>query len=139
VIIDPDEVRAAPEAYRHVNDEVTTQLDFTPPKFTKRLIIRRKYVKRDEPHQAPVIAPLDTLAERSIAAPGLLAQIIVAKYCDHLPLYRQEHIYKLRHGIELPRQSMARWIGLAAQWFAPLYERIHTGVWQVATCRRTRP
>jgi transposase len=128
IIVDPDEVKAAPEAYRHVNDEVTEQLDFIPPQFTKRLIIRRKYVKRDEPHQAPIIAPLDTLAERSIAAPGLLAQIIVAKYCDHLPLYRQEQIYKLRHSIDLPRQSMARWIGLAAEWFAPLYERIHTGV-----------
>jgi transposase len=128
IIIDPDEVKAEPEAYRHVNNEVTEQLDFIPPQFTKRLIIRRKYVKRDEAHQAPIIAPLDTLAERSIAAPGLLAQIIVAKYCDHLPLYRQEQIYKLRHNIDLPRQSMARWIGLAAEWFAPLYERIHTGV-----------
>ena len=128
IIVDPDEVKAAPDAYRHVNDEVTEQLDFTPAKFSKRLIIRRKYVKRDEPHTAPIIADLDTLAERSIAAPGLLAQIIVAKYCDHLPLYRQEQIYKLRHRIDLPRQSMARWIGLAAQWFAPIYERIHTGV-----------
>jgi len=83
---------------------------------------------RDEPHQAPVIAPLDTLAERSLAAPGLLAQIIMAKYCDHLPLYRQEQIYSLRHGIELPRQSLARWLGLAAQWLTPLYECVHTGV-----------
>ena len=128
IIVDPEEVKAAPEAYRHVNDEVTTQLDFTPPRFTKRLIIRRKYVKRAEPHHAPVIAALDTLAERSIAAPGLLAHIIVSKYCDHLPLYRQEQIYKLRHRIELPRQSMARWLPLAAQWLTPIYERIHTGV-----------
>jgi transposase len=128
IIVDPEEVKAEPEAYRHINDEVTTQLDFSPARFTKRLIIRRKYVKRDEPHTAPVIAELDTLAQRSIAAPGLLAQVIVAKYCDHLPLYRQEQIYKLRHNIELPRQSMARWIGMAADWLTPLYERIHTGV-----------
>jgi hypothetical protein len=85
-------------------------------------------VKRDEPHQAPIIAPLTTLQERSIAAPGLLAQIIVAKYCDHLPLYRQEQIYATRHDIAIPRQSMARWIGLAADWLRPIYEHIHTGV-----------
>ncbi len=85
-------------------------------------------MKRDEPHQAPIIAPLNTLQERSIAAPGLLAQIIVAKYCDHLPLYRQEQIYATRHDIAIPRQSMARWFGLAADWLRPVYEHIHTGV-----------
>ena len=85
-------------------------------------------MKRDEPHQAPIIAPLNTLQERSIAAPGLLAQIIVAKYCDHLPLYRQEQIYATRYDIAIPRQSMARWLGLAADWLHPIYEHIHTGV-----------
>ncbi len=128
IIVDPQEVTAQPEAWRQTGEEVTEQLDYTPARFCKRRIIRRKYVRRDEPHQPPVIASLDTLAERSLAAPGLLAQIIVAKYCDHLPLYRQEQIYRLRHGIDIPRQSLARWLGLAAQWLAPLYERIHTGV-----------
>jgi transposase len=128
LIIDPEEVKATPQAYRQMGEEVTEQLDYTPAKFSKRRIIRRKWIKCDEAHRAPVIARLDTLAERSLAAPGLLAQIIVAKYCDHLPLYRQEQIYKLRHRIELPRQSMARWLALAAQWLTPLYERIHTGV-----------
>ncbi len=65
-------------------EEVTEQLDYQPARFLRRRIIRKKYVKRDEPHQAPIIAPLNLLQERSIAAPGLLAQIIVAKYCDHV-------------------------------------------------------
>jgi transposase len=128
IIVDPEEVKTDPAAWRHIGEEVTEQIDFTPPKFSKRRIIRRKYIKRDEAHKAPVIAKLDTLAERSIAAPGLLAQIIVSKYCDHLPLYRQEQIYAKRFGIELPRQSLARWIGLAAHWLRPIYECIHTGV-----------
>jgi transposase len=128
VVIDPPEVSAQPDAWRQTGEEVTEQLDYTPARFSKRRIIRRKWVKRDNPYQAPVIAALDTLAQRSLAAPGLLAQIIVAKYCDHLPLYRQEQIYKLRHHIELPRQSLARWLGLAAHWLKPIYERIHTGV-----------
>lgn len=128
IIVDPEEVKARPDGWRQMGEEITEQLDYTPAKFSRRRIIRRKYVRRDEPHQAPVIAALDTLQERSLAAPGLLAHIIVAKYCDHLPLYRQERICRLRHHIELPRQSMARWLALAAQWLTPLYERIHTGV-----------
>jgi len=127
-VIEPEEVISAPEAWRHIGDEVTVQLDYEPAKFFRRRIIRRKYVKRDEPHKAPVIAPLNTLQERSIAAPGLLAQIIVAKYCDHLPLYRQEQIYATRHAIAIPRQSSARWLGLAADWLRPICELIHTGV-----------
>lgn len=90
--------------------------------------MRPKYVKRDEPHWAPIIAGLSVLQERSKAAPGLLAQIIVSKYCDHLPLYRQEQIYRLRHGVDIPRQSMARWLGLAAEWLRPVYEGLRTGV-----------
>lgn len=127
-IIEPEEVAAEPEAWRLMGEEVTEQLDYQPARFLRRRIIRRKYVKRDEPHQAPIIAPLNTLQERSIAAPGLLAQIIVAKYGDHLPLYRQEQIYATRHSITIPRQSMARWLGLAADWLRPIYESIHTGV-----------
>ena len=127
-VIEPEEVAAAPEAWRHIGEEVTEQLDYQPARFFRRRIIRRKYVKRDEPHKAPVIAALNTLQERSIAAPGLLAQIIVAKYCDHLPLYRQEQIYATRHAVAIPRQSMARWLGLAADWLRPIYEHIHTGV-----------
>lgn len=127
-VIEPEEVTAAPEAWRHIGEEVTEQLDYQPARFLRRRIIRKKYVKRDEPHQAPIIAALNILQERSIAAPGLLAQIIVAKYCDHLPLYRQEQIYATRHDLHIPRQSMARWLGLAADWLRPVYEHIHTGV-----------
>ena len=127
-IIDPEEVKSAPQDWRCMGEEVTEQLDYEPAKFLRRRLIRRKYVKLAEPHQAPVIAPLNTLQERSIAAPGLLAAIIVNKYCDHLPLYRQEQIYRSRHGLDIPRQSMARWVGLAAYWLRPVYEQIRASV-----------
>jgi transposase len=52
------------------------------------------------------------LQERCIVAPGLGARIIVSTLCDHLPLYRQEAIFGNRHGVHLPRQSMARWMGM---------------------------
>ena len=65
-------------------------------------------MRRDHPFAAPILAPLDTLQERSIAAPGLLAGVIVGKYCDHLPLYRQDQFLATRHRVRLPRQCVAR-------------------------------
>jgi len=63
-----------------------------------------------------------------MAAPGLLAAIIVGKYVDHVPLYRQESIFANRHGVKIPRQNMVRWMDLAADWLKPIYEQIRTGV-----------
>ncbi len=84
--------------------------------------------ERDRP---PVVAPLpDCLQERGLAAPGLLAHVLVSKYCDHLPLYRQEHIYQQRHGLPLPRQTGAGPVGGVGGRLAggPIYEQIRTGV-----------
>ena len=128
-IIDPKEVQKAPQDWRLIGAEVSEQLDYEPGRFLRRRLVRRKYVRRGDPEAIPMIAALPpSLQERCIAAPGLLAQIIVSKYCDHLPLYRQEAIFGNRHGVHLPRQSMARWMGLAADWLRPIYEKIRTGV-----------
>ena len=90
-VIEPAEVKAAPQAWRCIGAEVSEQLDCEPARFVRLRLIRRKYVQRGALDAVPVLAPLpEKLQERCIAAPGLLAQIIVAKYCDHLPRYRQE-------------------------------------------------
>jgi transposase len=124
-VIDPAEVRDNPEAFRCIGEEVTEMLDYQPAKFFRRQIIRRKFVRREQSDQAPAIAPLpESLQQRCIAAPGLLAQVIVSKYCDHLPLFRQEQIYWNRHQVWLPRQSMARWVQLASEWLKPIYQQI---------------
>jgi transposase len=127
-VIDPEPVKACPGAWRRIGEEVTEQIDYEPARFLRRRIVRPTYVRRDHPFAAPITAPLHTLQDRCIAAPGLLAQIITAKYCDHLPLYRQELIYASRHGVELSRQTMAQWMGLCADWLRPIYESIRTGV-----------
>ena len=127
-VIEPEEVKADPQAWRPIGEEVTEQLDYSPARYFRRRIIRKKYVKRNAPLQAPVIAELNTLQERSIAGPGLLAHIIVSKYCDHLPLYRQEQIAQLRHELNIPRQSMARWLGMASDWLEPIHRGIRAGV-----------
>ena len=128
-VIDPDEVKEAPEAWRCIGSEVSERLDYEPARFLKRRLVRRKYVSKTFPEDAPVIAELPPmLQERSLPAPGLLAQIIVSKYVDHLPLYRQERIYWTRHQVWLPRQSQTRWVGMAADWFQPIYHYIRSGV-----------
>jgi transposase len=128
-VIEPAEVQLEPQAWRCIGQEVSEQLDYEPGRFLRRRLIRRKYVHRQEVDQPPTLAPLPgKLQERCLAAPGLLAQIIVGKYCDHLPLYRQEQIYWRRHGVELSRQSMATWMGLAADWLKSIYEHIGIGV-----------
>jgi transposase len=128
-VIDPEPVKAAPQSWRCIGQEVSEQLDYEPGRFLRRRIVRRKYVHRIELDHAPVIAPLPAcLQERGMAAPGLLAHILVSKYCDHLPLYRQEQIFLRRHGVNLPRQTLARWVELAADWLQLIYEHIRTGV-----------
>jgi transposase len=83
-IIDPKEVQKAPEDWRLIGAEVSEQLDYEPGRFLRRRLVRRKYVRRGDLEAVPVIAALPpSLQERCIAAPGLLAQIIVSKYCDH--------------------------------------------------------
>lgn len=124
-IIEPAEIKEAPEQWRYIGDEVSEQLDYEPARFLKRQLIRRKYVHRKASESAFAIAPLPpVLQERCIATPGLLAQIIVAKYAHHLPLYRQESIFRSQHGVEIPRQTLARWLGMAADWLKPVYHEI---------------
>ena len=128
-VIEPEPVKEAPAEWRCIGQEVSEQLDFEPARFLRRRIIRKKYVHRTELDAVPVIAPLpERLLDRSLPAPGLLAHILVSKYCDHLPLYRQEQIYAQRHQVPLPRQTLARWVELAADWLRPIYEQIRTGV-----------
>ena len=118
-----------PEQWRRIGEEVSEQLDHEPGRFFRRRLVRPKYVHKDDRDRAPVVAPLpDRLLERSLTAPGLLAHVLVSKYCDHLPLYRQEGIHSGRHGVQLPRQTLARWVELAADWLRPVYLEIRKGV-----------
>ena len=124
-VIEPEEVRDNPEAFRCIGEEITEMLDYRPAQFFRRQIIRRKFVRKEQTELPPVIAPLpDSLQQRCIAAPGLLAQVIVSKYCHHLPLYRQQQIYWDRHQVWLPRQSMVRWVQLASEWLKPIYREM---------------
>ena len=122
IIIDPLEVQAEPEAYKCIGQEASEQLDYTPGTFHRVRTVRRKFVRKGEVDAKPVIAKLPPkLQDACTAAPGLLAHIVVSRYVDHLPFYRQEQIFKTRHDVLLPRQSMARWMDMVADRLEPIY------------------
>jgi transposase len=131
VIIDPEEVTANPKLYKKIGEIRTEQLDVTPTRFFRTVTIRNKYKKRDDRSVAPLIAPAPKqLIENSYASVGLVLHILLSKYCDHLPLYRQEQIFKQRFGVEISRKTMGGWMYLVAQWLSLIYEalrkEIHT-------------
>ena len=109
-VIEPELVQAEPEHWKRIGQEVSRQLDYQPGKFFWQETVRPKYVRRDQRALPPMIAPApERVAEGSLSAPGLLAQLLVGKYCDHLPFYRQEQIFWQRHGVFIARQQMVQW------------------------------
>jgi transposase len=103
---------------RALGEDVSEMLDYVPGYFK---VLRHVRPKLACPRCAKVVqlpAPARPL-ERATPAPGLLAQVIVAKYADHCPLYRQAAIYR-RVGVELDRATLAEWVGGAARLLDPL-------------------
>jgi transposase len=125
VVLEPDEVRQQPEGWRKLCEEVTEELDWKPAQFIKRLYIRPKYANAER----IVIAPLPArLIDKGLPGAGLLTQVIVSKYEDHLPLYRQERIYRERHSVNLPRQTLCGRVEAAADWLGPIYREMKAGL-----------
>lgn len=105
-------------AMRQIGEDVSEMLEHVPEQFKVIRIVRPKLAceRCERIVQAP--APSRPIA-RGVAGPGLLAHILVSKYCDHLPLYRQSQIYA-RAGVELERSTMAEWVGEVSHLVDPL-------------------
>jgi transposase len=110
VVLIPEEVKADPEAWEHIGSEERTELEVTTPKYTKRVIERRKYVRKASRHLPPVIVPAKpVLIPNSYASVSLLVYVLISKYMDYLPLYRQQQIFR-RQGIDISRKTMSDWM-----------------------------
>ena len=121
-ILVPDEVRENPDAWRKVSERETEKLDYIPAKFLRTVYIRPVYVKKGTPQDKFMVAGLpDSLLEKSMLTPSLLAHIVTSKFCDHLPLHRIERINAERHGVYIPRSVMAGWMETAADLLEPLW------------------
>lgn len=110
-------------ALKFLGQDVSETLEFVPASFKVIRTVRPKLAcgRCDTIVQAP--APSRPIA-RGLAGPGLLAQVLVAKYCDHQPLYRQSAIYA-RHGVSLPRSTLADWVAGSSQLLRPLVKALH--------------
>lgn len=125
IVLIPEEVKANPDAYRQVGEKRSEKLDVTPARYSRRVIIRPTFIQKGEPIPSWITAPAPvSLLEGSMLTPSLAAHILTAKFCDHLPFYRQEQIMARRHGIHIPRSTLCHWADHAAQTLEPLYKLI---------------
>jgi transposase len=107
---------------RQLGEDVSETLEYVPARFKVIRTVRPKLscaccsriVQEPAPHR-PI--------ERGLAGPGLLAHVLVSKYADHLPLYRQSEMYS-REGIELDRSTLADWVGGASRTLRPLVDEL---------------
>jgi transposase len=100
-----------------IGRDISEQLEYVPARFK---VIRHVRPKLCTSCQAIFQAPAPTRPiATGLAGAGLLAHVMVAKYCDHLPLYRQSRIYA-REGVEIDRSTMAGWVDHCEQLLDPL-------------------
>ena len=105
-----------------LGEDVSETLEYVPARFKVIRTVRPKLscMRCDRIVQEP--APHRPI-ERGLAGPGLLAHVLVSKYADHLPLYRQSEIYE-REGVELDRSTLADWVGGASRTLEPLVDAL---------------
>jgi transposase len=101
-----------------LGEDVTEVLEYVPASFKVIRIVRPKCACATCDAIVQAETPSRPIA-RGLAGPGLLAHVLVAKYADHLPLHRQSAIYA-REGIDLPRSTLAEWVGGAHHLLRPL-------------------
>ncbi|MCP4599051.1 MAG: IS66 family transposase [Proteobacteria bacterium] len=108
---------------QRIGEEITEELDYVPASFVVRQHVRGKYACK-ACQDGVVIADLPARPiEKGRPGVGLLAHILTSKYADHLPLHRQEGIFK-RHGLDIRRSTMCDWVGQSADLLAPLVQEM---------------
>lgn len=128
-VVHAPEAACCPDCGGHLKplgEDVSEVLDYVPASFRVIRHVRPKLAcgRCDTIVQAPAAGrPI----ARGMAGPGLLAHVLVAKYCDHLPLYRQSGIYA-REGVDLERSTLADWVGQCSALLRPLVERLRQHV-----------
>ena len=107
---------------RAIGEDVSEMLEYVPEHWKVHRHVRPKYSCTSCERLVQANAPSRPI-ERGYAGPGLLAHVVVSKYCDHQPLYRQSQIYA-RSGVELDRSTLAEWVGTLSHLIAPLTEAL---------------
>lgn len=109
-------------ALHSIGESVSEMLDWVPAQMRVIRIVRPKYACRACATVVQAPAP-ERPIDGGLATPALLAQVLVSKYCDHTPLYRQSKIFA-RHGVDLERSTLAGWVGGACWWLQALHDKL---------------
>ena len=117
-------------AMRQFGEDVSEQLERIPATFKVIRHVRPKFACAGCERVVEAPAPARPI-DNGLPGPGLLAHVLVSKYADHLPLYRQSQIYA-REGIDLERSTLAGWVGAASELLAPLVYEVRRHVLQAA-------
>ncbi|WP_128931736.1 IS66 family transposase [Bradyrhizobium zhanjiangense] len=126
--VDRDHCACCGGALHAIGESVSEMLDWVPAQLRIVRITRPKYACRTCNKVVQATAPERPIAG-GLATPALLAQVLVSKYCDHTPLYRQSQVFA-RHGVDLPRSTLAGWVGGACWWFELLHDRLCKNVFE---------
>lgn len=108
---------------QRIGEEVTEQLEFVPAKLTVIAHVRPKYACNRCDEGVSIASMPQLFLPKSIATPSLVAHVIISKYQDHLPLYRQEHMWQ-RMGIEMARNTVCGWIMAASEVCMPMRDAL---------------
>lgn len=111
---------------KFLGEDVAEQLEYVPASFRVIRHVRPKFACSCCDHIAQAAAPSRPI-ERGLAGPGLLAHVLVSKFADHLPLYRQSVMYA-REGVDLDRSLLAKWVGHGATLLQPLVDALRRHV-----------
>ena len=111
---------------KRIGEDVAEKLDYQPGVFRVQRHIRGKWVCAQ--CQTLIQAPVEAhIIDKGIATTGLLAQVLVAKFADHLPLYRQEAIFG-RAGVAIPRSTLGAWVGSCGVQLQPLVDALKADI-----------
>jgi transposase len=110
-----------------IGEETREELDYQPASLFVRVHVRPKYACPRCQDGVLTAPPVPAIVEKGKPGPGLLAQVLISKYQDHLPLHRQEAIFA-RQGAAIARSTMCDWVGASADWLKPLVELSHEAV-----------
>src|SRR5690606_18979516 len=111
---------------KRIGEDVSEKLDFVPGVFSVERHIRGKWVCAQCETIIQAAVPAQVI-DKGIPTAGLLAQVLVVKYSDHLPLYRQENIFA-RAGLALPRSTLGEWVGACGVQLQPLVDALREHV-----------
>ena len=128
-VLIPDEVDANPNDYDEISEEYHDELDVIKAEMIWRRTIRKKFVRKNDKTCPPVIAPAPLPSiPGTLCAPALAAQIIVDKFEDHLPHYRQSNRFRRRYDVDLGRQTINAWTHATAGHLNPIGQAIKAEV-----------